>query len=81
LKFVKGCVNLLIGPTLGKLAAGEDVLSKNGLLLLFFNFYMNLRRTGAASGTEQRRVQQLHFRLLFLLFPSFFTLAYFRPTF
>ena len=35
LKFVKLCVNLLIGPTLGKLVADEDVLSKNGLLLFY----------------------------------------------
>jgi hypothetical protein len=43
---------LLIGPkpTLGKLAADEDVLSKNGLLLLFVTF------TGATRGIEQRYI-------------------------
>jgi hypothetical protein len=41
-----------VQPTLGKLAADEDVLSKNGLLLLFVTF------TGAARETEQSGTEQ-----------------------
>ena len=72
LKFVKCCVNWLIGPTLGKLESDEDVPSKNGWLL-FFIFYMNLRRTGTASGTEQRCVQQLYFRPSFVVTLIFYS--------
>jgi hypothetical protein len=79
LKFVEWCVNLLIGPTLGKLGVDEDGLNKNGFWFFFIFFYINLLRTGAAIGKEGCFAEELPFLPLFKCLA--FTLAFFSSSF